>query len=245
MGNKTSSPATQPNNDKKDNKKNKKLNQKDINKIIIQLSDFEVLLNKKIAFVESQMDKELKNAKKHGKKNKRAALGALRRKRNLETKIVRLEGILSTIELQREALESANTNAEILRVMKHANSALKNGHANLNVDNINQLMDEVAEQQEFSQEINTAISQPVGFDGEVDQDELMQELEDLMEEDKNKDRKYKKREPPSRQVSQNSRYSYPDVPTDDLDTISSGRSTMVQRKREAEVIKALEEWGRS
>ena len=30
-------------------------------------------------------------------------------------------------------------------------------------------MDEVAEQQEFSQEINTAISQPVGFDGEVDQ----------------------------------------------------------------------------
>ena len=71
MGNKTSSPSTQPNNDKKDNKKNKKLNQKDINKIIIQLSDFEVLLNKKIAFVESQMDKELKNAKKHGKKNKR------------------------------------------------------------------------------------------------------------------------------------------------------------------------------
>lgn len=52
-------------------------------------------------------------AKKHGTKNKRLALHALKRKKQYEKQLGQIDGTLSTIEFQREALENASTNAEV------------------------------------------------------------------------------------------------------------------------------------
>lgn len=42
-------------------------------------------------------------------------------------------------------------------------------------------MDDIAEQQQVAAEISSAISNPVGFSDNVDEDELMKELEELQD----------------------------------------------------------------
>nr|KAG5696641.1 hypothetical protein BaRGS_034102 [Batillaria attramentaria] len=115
-----------------------------------------------------------------------AALQALKRKKRYEKQLQQIDGTLSTIEFQREALENASTNTEVLKVMGVAAKALKETHNNLDVDKVHDLMDEVAEQQEIANEIGEAISNPVGFGQDVDDDELLAELEEMEEEELNK-----------------------------------------------------------
>lgn len=146
---------------------------------IQRLREIEEMLNKKQDFLESKVKLELETAKKHGTKNKRAALAALKRKRRYEKQLTQIDGTLTTIEFQREALENANTNTEVLKIMGLAAKALKNAHENMDVDKVHDLMDEVQEQQEIANEISDAISNPVGFGTDVDEDELLEELESL------------------------------------------------------------------
>lgn len=95
-------------------------------------------------------------------------------------------GTLTTIEYQREALENANTNTEVLKIMGGAAKALKAAHNNMDVDKVEDLMDEVREQQQIAEEISNVISNPIAFGQEVDEDELMKELEELEQEELDK-----------------------------------------------------------
>lgn len=56
------------------------------------------------------------------------ALHALKRKKQYEKQLGQIDGTLSTIEFQREALENASTNTEVLSVMGQAAKALKAAH---------------------------------------------------------------------------------------------------------------------
>lgn len=60
-----------------------------------------------------------------------AALQALKRKKRYEKQLQQIDGTLSTIEFQREALENASTNTEVLNVMGNAAKALRNAHQNM------------------------------------------------------------------------------------------------------------------
>ena len=60
-----------------------------------------------------------------------AALAALKRKKRYEKQLQQIDGTLSTIEMQREALESANTNTAVLTTMKNAADALKAAHQHM------------------------------------------------------------------------------------------------------------------
>lgn len=60
-----------------------------------------------------------------------AAIQALKRKKRYEKQLQQIDGTLSTIEFQREALENASTNTEVLRVMGDAAKALKSAHKNM------------------------------------------------------------------------------------------------------------------
>ena len=60
-----------------------------------------------------------------------AALMALRRKKRLEKQLQQIDGTVSTIEFQREALENAQTNTEVLKNMGYAAKALKAAHQHL------------------------------------------------------------------------------------------------------------------
>ena len=63
--------------------------------------------------------------------------------------------------------------------MSHASKALKTAHNNMDIDQVHDLMEDIAEQQEVANEIAEAISNPVGFSSAVDDDDLMRELEEL------------------------------------------------------------------
>ncbi|XP_020377185.1 charged multivesicular body protein 4b [Rhincodon typus] len=153
---------------------------------IQKLRDTEELLTKKQEFLEKKIDQELLTARKHGTKNKRAALQALKRKKRYEKQLAQIDGTLSTIEFQREALENANTNTEVLKNMGFAAKAMKAAHENMDIDKVDELMQDITEQQELAQEISEAISKPVGFGEDFDEDELMAELEELEQEELDK-----------------------------------------------------------
>lgn len=150
---------------------------------IQRLRETEEMLTKKSDFLEKKIEQEVATAKRHGTKNKRAAIAALKRKKRCEKQLQQIDGTLSTIEFQREALENANTNTEVLKIMGVAAKALKTAHQNMDVDQVHDLMDEVAEQQEIANEISEAISNPVGFGHDVDEAELEAELEELEQEE--------------------------------------------------------------
>ncbi|XP_072538420.1 charged multivesicular body protein 4c [Salminus brasiliensis] len=150
---------------------------------IQKLRETEAMLAKKQEFLEQKIGAELLTAKKNGTKNKRAALQALKRKKRYEKQLAQIDGTLSTIEFQREALENANTNTEVLKNMGFAAKAMKNAHQNMDIDKVDDLMQDITEQQELAQEISDAISRPVGFGEEFDEDELLAELEELEQEE--------------------------------------------------------------
>ncbi|KAM4688039.1 charged multivesicular body protein 4c isoform 1-T1 [Discoglossus pictus] len=152
---------------------------------LFKLRETEEMLTKKQEYLEKKIEHELATAKKHGTKNKRAALQALKRKKRLEKQLTQIDGTLSTIEFQREALENSHTNTEVLKNMGYAAKAMKNVHENMDLDKIDDLMHDIHEQQDVAQEISEAISRPVGFGDEFDEDDLLAELEELEQEDLN------------------------------------------------------------
>ena len=110
------------------------------------------------------------------------ALNALRKKKRFEQQLNQIDGTLTTLEYQRESLENANTNTEVLKTMGLAAKAFKSAHLELDIDKVQDLKDDIAEQQELANEIADVISKPVGIDAQVDDDELMLELEALEQE---------------------------------------------------------------
>lgn len=111
-----------------------------------------------------------------------AAIQALKRKKRYEKQLQQIDGTLTTIETQREALENANTNTTVLNTLKTASDALKAAHKEITVDDVHDIMDDIAEQNEIANEISDAVSTAIGFNQDVDEDELEKELEELEQE---------------------------------------------------------------
>jgi charged multivesicular body protein 4 len=149
---------------------------------IQQLRDVEDVLNKKVEHLEAKINEETAIARRDARTNKRNALNALKRKKRLEKTLQQIDGTLTTLEYQREALQNASMNGQAFNALKSATSALKNVHKELDVDSVQDIMDELAEQHELSNEIANAISSPVGFGAEIDEFELENELAALEQE---------------------------------------------------------------
>jgi len=154
---------------------------------IQKLLEIEDLMVKRQGVLERKIEEELKTAKTNGVKNKRVALQALKRKKRFEAQLNQIDGTLTTLEYQREALENANTNTEVFKAMSHAAKASKAAHDSLDIDKVHDLKDEIAEQTEIANEISNVISSPIGMDTAIDEDELMAELEELEQEDLDKE----------------------------------------------------------
>uniref|UniRef100_A0A0K0ECI1 Charged multivesicular body protein 4b n=1 Tax=Strongyloides stercoralis TaxID=6248 RepID=A0A0K0ECI1_STRER len=150
---------------------------------IQKLRESEEMLIKKQEFLEKKVESELNLAKQYGTKNKRAALQALKRKKQYEKQLIQLDGVLSTLDFQRQALENANTNANILQVLGDAAKALKRAHNSMDIDQVHDLLEDVAEQNEIANEISDAISNPVGLRNDIDESDLLAELEELEQEE--------------------------------------------------------------
>lgn len=154
---------------------------------IQKLRETEEMLGKKQEFLEKKIEIEIATARKNGTKNKRAAIQALKRKKRYEQQLTQIDGTLSQIEMQREALEGANTNTAVLTAMKNAADALKGAHKHMDVDQVHDMMDDIAEQHDVAKEITEAITNSVAFGQDVDEDELEKELEELEQEELDKE----------------------------------------------------------
>lgn len=145
------------------------------------LGGMEELLIKKQEYLNRQIETSVLTAKKYVATNKRLALKALKEKKVHEKNLEQIEGILNTIHHQKSSLENAALHAEVLGVMTKTSAALKTTHKGMDVDKVHDLMEEIAEQQEVSNEITQAISNPIGLQTDVDDEDLMKELEEMEE----------------------------------------------------------------
>ncbi|CAF1155228.1 unnamed protein product [Rotaria sordida] len=160
-------------------------NQISSNEAIQRLSNVEEILSKKQEHFESQIEVEKGNALLYSRQgNKRAALMALKRKKKYEKALIQIDGTLTTLEIQRETLQNASSNMEILHAMRQAAGALKKANQNLDVDDVHILKEELIEQQQIADEIANVLStQPSGISDLYNDDDLERELNELAKED--------------------------------------------------------------
>ncbi|RZC32330.1 charged multivesicular body protein 4b, partial [Asbolus verrucosus] len=152
-----------------------------LSEAIQKLKLTEDVLTTKQNNLENKIKKEIAIARQNASTNKKAALQALQRKKRLERQLQQLDGAITTLEGQLEVLENANTNTLAVSSMKKASEALKATHKNMGVDQVDRILDDLAEQKDITDEIADAIGHPVGFDDGIDEDELERELEELGE----------------------------------------------------------------
>lgn len=150
---------------------------------IMRLRETQDMLGKKSEYLEKKIQDELATAKRHGTKNKKMALMALKKKKRYEKQLAQVDGTLSNVEFQLEALQDATANVQVFNNMRDGAKALKQAHGNMSADDVHDVMDDISEQQEVAREIGEALSGPVGYGADVDDDELMAELEELEQEE--------------------------------------------------------------
>jgi charged multivesicular body protein 4 len=143
----------------------------------ISLQNSLEMLGKRKSFLETKVDTQTKDAKIFlAQKNKKQALMCIKRKRIYEKQITALEGAISTIENQLFLLEESKINKEIINSMKIGADSMKGIRGDTTTKDIDDMMFDINEQIELSNEISSAISQPIV---QYDEDELLNELEEL------------------------------------------------------------------
>jgi charged multivesicular body protein 4 len=200
---------------------------------ISKLRETEEMLMKKQEYLEKKIQQETNTARSNASNNKRVALQALKRKKQHEKQQSHIDGVLQTIEYQRSSLENAATNAEILSVMGTAAKAMKVAHKEMDVDQVHELMEDIAEQQDLANEIADAISNPIGFGNDIDDADLMAELNELEEETINE-----KLITVGPTPTDNLANKLPEAPKDTI-------PVRQQKKKEDDDMAALEEWATS
>jgi len=110
---------------------------------------------------------------------KKAAIAALKRKRIYENELEKIAGARMTIETQVIAIEGANVSLETLNAMRLGAETMRNIHRNMTVDEVDDTMEEIREQMQVANEINSVISGPLIE--QFDEEELEQELAQLEE----------------------------------------------------------------
>ncbi|KAI3426483.1 hypothetical protein D9Q98_008849 [Chlorella vulgaris] len=121
---------------------------------------------------------ELGRAKESAKRgNKRAALMALRRKRLYEQQLEQIETSIMRLSEQQLGLEGVRVTAETVSAMQAGAQASK--AAALGVEQVDSVLEELAEQTEQLRQVQDVLGTPLGMAAEVDDDELAAELEEM------------------------------------------------------------------
>lgn len=152
-----------------------------INKGLEDLEEKADMLKKRIAHLEKQVEEQDAIIKKNASTNKTLALDALREKKYLEKNIVQVTNMLRNIKQQKYTLENASTNAAILKAMSQTAKIVKKEQDNLDMNQVEDIMDQMRERQEISDEIANIIGQDANKG--LDDDQLLAELEDIKQEE--------------------------------------------------------------
>ena len=153
---------------------------KDINnlKIINELRENIDLIEKRNLFIETHKTKLIIEAKsKLNNNDKKGALLILNKKKKIEEEINKNQGSQLLLENQLSNLESANLNKHIINSLSKSNKAIHTLNQDLNVDKIEELMDDIQEEQDNYNTIQSIMEQPL--QQIYQDDELNKELEQL------------------------------------------------------------------
>jgi len=166
------------------NKKQKDNEEKDKEtnnlKIINELRENIDLIEKRNLFIEKHKDKLIIEAKaKLNNNDKKGALLILNKKKKIEEEINKNQGSQLLLENQLSNLESANLNKHIINSLSKSNKAIHSLNKDLNVDKIEELMDDIHEEQENYNTIQSIMEQPL--QQIYEDDDLNKELEELEE----------------------------------------------------------------
>lgn len=145
-----------------------------------QLEEKADMLRKRIAHIQTQITEQENIAKQYATTNKNRAIAALKKKRQLEDNLKKAEGTLDNIENQKDMLENASSNAAVLKTMADTAKIVKQQHDNLDINKVEDIVDEMREQKEISEEIANILSQTTSKP--QDEDELLKELESMQQE---------------------------------------------------------------
>ncbi len=148
---------------------------------IAKLRESLEILEKREEYLQKRCETEASKARNFmQQKNKRAALFCLKRKRVYEQQIEKLGGARMTIEQQIMTLESANVSVQTMNAMKEGVETMKQLHKEINIDKVDDIVNDIGEQMDIANEINEAISQPLGSGLSIlDDEELLKELEEM------------------------------------------------------------------
>ena len=97
--------------------------------------------------------------------------------------LAHLDNTLTTLDLQKEALENSSFNAKMIETMKTGNKAMKTAMGNISVDDIDRIKDDMDDQLEIHQELMEAMGRPAADQDMFDEDELEAELDSMWQEE--------------------------------------------------------------
>jgi charged multivesicular body protein 4 len=130
---------------------------------ISQLREAMDTLEKREAHLQKQADEALAKAKLKSKKgDKKGALFELKRKKMFEKQIEGMFGKRVNLETQIMALQSAAANQDVLKAMKTGRDAIQAHISDKVVDEVADVMDQINENVSLIDEMDQALSQPVG-----------------------------------------------------------------------------------
>jgi len=138
-------------------------------------------LEKRRAYIDKKIEiqnVEIKN--KIAKNDKKGAMFSLKKRKNFEEEISKIDGMCLTLEDQLNSLESASINSQYISALKNGNNVLKRAHKNLDNNGLETLIDDIAEQKEISQSINDLMNQTMN--NVLDDPDLLDEFESLQNE---------------------------------------------------------------
>ena len=136
------------------------------------------LLNKRNAFVESNIATIKPQIVEASKTNKKKALILLDKMKRMESEVVKNDWVKSLLEKQISVLESSVINKQVTDALREGNNVVKNAQKSVNADQIEDLMDDIRETEDIQQTIADAFSRNV--QDVCDNPELLDELEEIM-----------------------------------------------------------------
>lgn len=142
-------------------------------------------LEKREQFLEKRINDFKTEARTIVKTNKQKALMLLKKAKMSEKQLLSIYGQKENIEIQICALEQGISNQNIISSLKQGKNAIEKFSANLDPDDIGELMYDIGEGISKTDEISTAISAPIG--PVYDEDDLLTELAEFNVTEEKKD----------------------------------------------------------
>jgi len=147
---------------------------------IESLTQKEQHLEKRRELIEKKIETELENAKHYQRQNKKSqALMCLKKKKMYEKNMDDLGNLIMKVNEQKILLENAQTTAETLKALEGATKASKNILINNKIEDVDQLMEDIAAETDVMRDINERIAEPSPFLAEYDDDDLLDELKEM------------------------------------------------------------------